>query len=130
MSSAKPPSRVGARRYKRVDDRWESLSAQIKEYAPLLVGQGDLVLKKIGVNRFWYLRFLLPPDEKGHRRHRSVYVGREADIELVARVRALLDDCRAPRRWVKELDVCVKLAAVLNRVVESSRRHHPAKGKS
>jgi hypothetical protein len=127
MSSAK---RAGMLRYKRADDRWASLSAQIEEYAPLLVCQGDLVLKRIGPNRYWYLRFLLPPDEGGHRRHRSVYVGRESDADLVARVRALLDDCRRSRQWLKELDACLKLAAMLNRVMWRSTRRLRVSGKS
>jgi hypothetical protein len=122
MSSTRSPQGAKTLRYKRADERWASLAAKIAAHAPLLFGQGDLVLKRIGANRYWYLRFLLPPDEMGHRRHRSVYVGRASDEDLVARVRALLDDCRRSRQWIKELDACVRLAAILKRVVQCSSR--------
>jgi hypothetical protein len=129
MNSTKAPEPEGKRRYKRGEDRWPALAAEIESHSLLLVGQGNLALKKIGTNRFWYLRFSLPPDETGHRRYRSVYVGRESDAELVSRVREALDQCRAPRKWIEELDACVRLAAILCRAVQRCKRELPTHGK-
>jgi hypothetical protein len=128
MSSTESPEREGKRRYKRAEDRWPALAAEIEGQSHLLIGQGNLVLKKIGTNRFWYLRFLLPPDETGHRRFRSLYVGRESDAELVSRVREALDQCRAPRKWIEELNTCVRLAAMLSLAVQSSKRQQRTNG--
>jgi hypothetical protein len=128
MSSTESPVRERNRRYKRGEDRWVSLAAEIEAHSHLLIGQGNLALKKIGTNRFWYLRFLLPPDETGHRRYRSAYVGRESDAELVARVREALDQCRASRKWIEEINTCVRLAAILSRAVQSSKRQPRTNG--
>ena len=120
MSNRKSSIGTAAKSYKHADARVEKLTTEIDANAHLLANRGVLVRKKIGANRFWYLRFLLPPDETGHRRHRCLYVGRECDKELVARVRALLEKCRAPRQRLQELDACGKLAKLLARAVQTS----------
>jgi hypothetical protein len=108
------------RRYKRPEERWETLRAKIQAYASLLATQGELVLKIIDGNPYWYLRFLLPPDKQGHRRQRSVYVGRKCDEAIVARVRALLEGYREPTRQIKELSRYVRLLRSLNRASQAA----------
>ena len=125
MSEVPSPSRATAKRRRRADERWESLAAAIETHSALLADQGDLVLKKIGKKRYWYLRFLLPADDKGHRRHCSAYVGRESDEELLMRVRTQLERCRALRRAVEELTGYANAAAMLTRAVQRvTRRLH------
>jgi hypothetical protein len=108
--------------YKRASNRWAALHARIEAHASLLVDQGDLVLKAKGANRYWHLRFLLPADEQGHRRHRSLYVGRERDQELVARVQALVESYREPRRQIQEIARYVSVIRTLNRGVRATAR--------
>ena len=105
---------------KRANARREALSREIEAHAPLLIDQGVLVLKRIGARRFWYLRFMLPADETGHRRHCCLYVGRESDEELVARVRTLLEHCRAPQQGLQELSAYVKIAEMLQGAIQAS----------
>ena len=116
------PRRATAKRRLRADQRWESLAATIDTHSALLADQGDLVLKKIGKKRYWYLRFLLPADDRGHRRHCSLYIGRESDAELLTRVRSQLEHCRALRRAVEELHAYANAAAMVTRAVEGATR--------
>lgn len=116
------------RRYKRPNDRWDSLRARIQEHALLLVNQGDLVLKQIDAKHYWYLRFHLPADGRGHRRYRSLYVGRECDQELVVgRVRGLLEGFRQPRRQIEEIAGYVRVVTAMTRALRGASRHVPAK---
>jgi hypothetical protein len=110
------------RRYKHPEQRWEALRARIEAHASLLVDQGDPVLKTIGAKRYWYLRFLLPADGRGHRRHRSLYVGREHDQELVARVRALLESYREPSRLIREIAGYLRVVRILGQGVQAAAR--------
>jgi hypothetical protein len=105
-----------------VQDRWDALAAAIEANAILLATQGDLILKKNSSGSYWYLRFLMPPGPDGHRRHRALYVGRQDDQELVARVRALLERIRGPRRVRQELTGYVRIAAEIERSVQRSLR--------
>lgn len=123
MTAAQAPIHC-PKRYKRADDRWASLSARIREYSPLLVNQGDLVLKQIGARRYWYLRFLLPADERGHRRHKCLYVGREGDLELVGRVQSALDECRTSRHHIEEIAGYGRIMRSMNRALRAAGRRH------
>jgi hypothetical protein len=116
------PSNATAKRRRRADQRWESLAATIDTHSSLLADQGDLVLKKIGKKRYWYLRFLMPADHSGHRRHCSLYIGRESDAELLTHVRSQLERCRSLRRTVEELNGYANAAAMLTRAVEGATR--------
>ena len=111
-----------ARKYRRTHNRWEPLSARIAAHASLLMEQGDLVLKKIGTHRYWYLRFLLPANPQGQRRHCSLYVGREADRELVARVLMLLEQIREPKHQLNEIARYVQFMTKLCRALQLTAR--------
>jgi hypothetical protein len=108
------------RRYKCPEERWEALRARIQAHASLLATQGELVLKIIDGNPYWYLRFLLPEDDQGHRRQRSVYVGRKCDNAIVARVRGLLKGYREPGRQIQELTRYVRLLKSLGRASQAA----------
>jgi hypothetical protein len=107
----------------RPSDRWQALLVKIEAHAALLVDQGNLVLKAIDGKHYWYLRFLLPADERGHRRHCSLYVGRECDLEIVPRVRALLDGYREPRRQIREVAGYVRVIKRLTRSTRATACH-------
>jgi hypothetical protein len=114
--------RPAAQTVQTLDQRWPALRARIAAHAPLLARQGVLVRKRLGTGYFWYLRFLLPADATGHRRQTSLYIGKESDEELVARVRQLLEDYRQPRRWVEEVAACAAFAASLKALLRRSAR--------
>jgi hypothetical protein len=91
------------------------------------MNQGDLVLKRIGTKRYYDLRFLLPEDQRGQRRHCSLYVGRESDQELVARIRDLLEHIREPRQQIEEIARYVQIAKMMRYALQSAARELPGK---
>ena len=98
----------------------EALSREIEAHAPLLIGQGILVLKVIVARHFWYLRFMLPADETSRRHHRCLYDGRESDEELVVCIRTLLEHCRAPQQGLQQLTAFVEIAEMLQGSIQAS----------
>jgi hypothetical protein len=97
----------------------------INTLAPILMNQGDLVLKRIGTKRYYDLRFLLPEDQRGQRRHCSLYVGREgreSDQGLVARIRDLLEHIREPRRQIEEIARYVQITKIMRYALQSAAR--------
>jgi hypothetical protein len=121
--TSQPTSTRAVRHYKQPEQRWEALRARIEVHASLLVDQGDLVLKANGANRYWYLRFLMPANERGHRRHCSVYVCGEGDQMLVARVRALLEGYREPKRQIQEIAGYVRMVRTMSNGMRAAVRH-------
>jgi len=95
----------------KTERRWSVLREKLAAHASLLAEQGVLTLKTMKGRRYWYLRYMLPADEAGRRRHGSVYVGREADREIVGQVRQLLQRYRDRRLWIKEVASYARFAA-------------------
>ena len=46
----------------------------------------------------------------GQRRLRSIYIGRDIERELLARTRELLEEIRAPARWLREVTKSARVA--------------------
>lgn len=73
-----------------------------------------------GDRRVWMLRFT----EVVHDRpvQRAVYIGGDDQPEILDRARRLLDDIRAPQRFVQELSAYL---AFTRRIVGALRRRSP-----
>ena len=127
MSQTQRSYPAASRRAEAIERRWEAFKVKIAVHSSLLATQGTLVLKRIGLRQFWYLRFLLPADANGRRRHRSVYLGPATDHEFLSRTRQLLEEYRQPRLWVAGVSAYAALAASVRSIL---RRVHIASGQA
>lgn len=99
-----------------LEAKWTKLRQKLLGYEVVLMHRGAPALKTSNGHRFWTLR--LPIERDGRTVSGAIYIGREQDVELLARTRALLRRLREPAHWHREIAASAAVGSLLNRFLE------------